>query len=116
MKTREQKLDDIEIKLKRWLTRGMRAQTEINKLLKRQARLKKTPVPKEVVEQKIADAFAPPPSAPELPPAEDLSVPTFLKRTEADVEKMKAERLAKIDKKAMPLTGKAAQDAIRGKA
>lgn len=116
MKTREQKLDDIEIRLKRWLTRGMRAQNAINKLLKQQARLKKTPEPKAVMEEKIADTFAPPPSAPELPPAEDLSVPTFLKRTPADVEAMKAERTAKIDKTKMPLTGKAAQDAIRGKA
>jgi hypothetical protein len=53
-----------------------------------------------------------------LPPAEpeDLTVPAFLKRTQADVDRMKAERTAKIDKTKMPLTGKAALDAIRGKA
>ena len=132
MKTREQKLDDIELKLKRWLTRGMRAQNAINKLVKQQARLKKTPEPKAVMEEKIADTFAPPPSS--LPdvvqaiddrltqiiegpkaPEEDLTVPDFLKRTQADVDRMKAERTAKIDKTKMPLTGKAALDAIRGK-
>ena len=111
-KTTQEKLDAIDIKLKRWLTRGMRAQNAINKLVKQQARLKKMPPVADAVSQKMADTFAPPPSA----PAEDLSIPPTLKVTEADVEKMKAERTAKIDKTAMPLTGRDALKAVRRKA
>jgi hypothetical protein len=115
MKTREEKLANIEASINRWITRGLRATNAISKLQKRKQRLLKTPPAKQIVEAKIADTFAPPLSAPALPP-DDLSViPPFLKRTQADVDKMKAERTEKIDKTAMPLTGKAAQAAIRGR-
>jgi pyruvate/2-oxoglutarate dehydrogenase complex dihydrolipoamide acyltransferase (E2) component len=45
----------------------------------------------------------------------DLNIPPFLKRTQADVDKLKAERKLKeaAAKKAMPLTGRAALAAIK---
>jgi hypothetical protein len=131
MKTREEKLANIEASINRWITRGLRATNAISKLQKRKQRLLKTPPAKTVVEEKIADTFAPPLSSlPDIVQAvddrltqiiegpkveEDLSVPKFLQRTQADVDRMKAERTAKIDKSKMPLTGKAAQAAIRGR-
>ena len=125
-KTTEEKLSDIEVRLKRWLTRGMRAQNAINKLVKQQARLKKTPEPKAVVEAKIADTYAPPPPGPDPfddggkshaydAAADNLEIPPALKVTQADADKMRAERLAKVDKTKMPLTGRDALKAIRRK-
>lgn|SRR5678815_1993453 len=115
MKTREEKLSEIDVRLKRWLARGMRAQTAINKLLKQQARLKKTTVKPDACIEAV-DASSPPP----FDPVEDdaFTIPAELNRADPLI----AERMTAARKKAeeearhkMPLTGKAALDHIRRK-
>lgn len=64
--TQDQKLTNVEEKLKRWMTRGRRAQTAIDKLLRQRQRLLKAPAkvtakPKVVTDSEIPlpelDAF-----------------------------------------------------------
>lgn len=114
MKTRDEKLSEIDAKLKRWLARGMRAQTAINKLLKQQARLKKMPVVKS--EPPGPDPFDNGGRSHSLKDDDAFAIPADLKVT-TDVEVLRAERRKReaAERHAMPLTGKAALDHIRRK-
>jgi hypothetical protein len=119
MKTLEQKLADVETAMRRWHTRLTRASNALRKLEAKRRRLWEKQDRARV------------PAAPAEPPGPDpfdnghhsiagddpeLSIPPFLK-VGADVEAMRAERRAReaAERKAMPLTGRAALDAIRSK-
>jgi hypothetical protein len=130
-----QKLTDVDTKMRRWQTRLTRATNMLNKLSKQRRRLaiqlgqpvaKADPVIEakaelvQTVYDRLGEIASPPAittSDPDLVEkvAAALDIPPFLKRTQADADKMKAERMAKVDKSKMPLTGKAALDAIRPK-
>ena len=117
------KLTDVEAKLRRWQTRLTRAHNAVaryNKMrLRLQGQLASTPAvakPKVITDSAVPlpelDAFfIPTPKAPDK-----LDIPPFLKR-DVDVDALKAQRKSKeaADKKAMPLTGRAALEAIRPK-
>jgi hypothetical protein len=136
MKTRDEKLSDIEVKLKRWLARGMRAQTAINKLLKQQARLKKPTLAEKFAERDRRIAAAPDrliEAKAELVQAVDDRLTQIIEGPKEDdafdippelnrADPLIAERMTAARKKAeeearhkMPLTGKAAMDHIRRK-
>ena len=109
-KTRDEKLTTIEVQLKRWMTRGFRAQRAIDKLLKRRRRLLKIEEPKLAVIPGIA------PSAEAVAKDDPLKLPGFLDRSDPLVaESMTAKRKAEEaeQRKAMPLSGRDAMAAIR---
>jgi len=132
--TAPQKLAKCETTLKRWHTRLVRASTMVAKLEKQRRRLQAQMGPVN-----LTDLIGPPLSAkdvgadqetakPTIDVAEvtrqvdaaidatpSLDIPPFLKRTQADVDKLKAQRKSKeaAAKKAMPLTGRAALAAIK---
>jgi hypothetical protein len=134
------KLEANAIALKRWRTRLKRALTAIDKLERQRKRLEtrarndlaiapvgsKPPAPKPLPVESLLDGLD------KLAPADDLAIPTFLQRRKLDpvAEQIKSEqeetkrkkaqgRIAKMkakargDLKKMPLTGKAALEAIR---
>lgn len=118
MKTRDDKLANIEVSLKRWMTRGFRAQRAIDKLLKQRRRLLKAeePKPSDIavanMVQAIDDQLT---NIVEGKPADPLEIPAAFRRpllAEDMTAKRKAEEAEQ--RKAMPLTGRAAMAAIRG--
>jgi hypothetical protein len=124
MKTLQQKLNDVETGLRRWHTRLTRASNMLQKLERQRRRLASqlayiTPAPGRAQPVPVQVQDPPPVVTEAIKQIEDagLSIPPFLKRTQADADKMKADRLAKeaADKKKMPLSGKAAQAALRPK-
>jgi hypothetical protein len=108
-----EKLADVETKLHRWHTRLTRASNMVTKLEKQRRRLLLKPV-----------AVAPKPKAEPAKTtpvvdtnAADLGIPPFLDRKDPLIaESMTAARKAAEAeaRKRMPLTGRAALDAIRG--
>lgn len=112
MKTREQKLSDIEAGLKRWFSRGLRAQRAVDKLLKKRRRLlKDAPKLKVKVTTALADDLTDTVTT-------TLDIPADLKRADPVIaEKMTAARKAAeaAQRKAMPLSGKDAMAAVRRK-
>jgi hypothetical protein len=106
------KLATIRERRKRWQARLTRATNTLAKLARAEARLLKPAKPIITVKQAVT---VPATIAPAV--ADDLAVPPFLQRSQADADKMKAERKAKEEaaRKAMPLTGREALKAIRRK-
>jgi len=128
------KLAKCETSLKRWHTRLVRASTMVAKLEKQRRRLQAQMGPVN-----LTDLIGPPLSVkdvgadqetvkPVIDVAEvtrqvdaaidatpNLDIPPFLRRTQADVDALKAKRKSKeaAAKKAMPLTGRAALAAIK---
>jgi hypothetical protein len=147
MKKEINKLEHNAAAIKRWRSRLKRAMSMLDKLERQRRRLEtkarddlaiappgsKRPEPKSVTVSLPARHLhaAPAPAAVPAPVADDLVIPTFLKRTpdpvaeqirteqaeakqaktRGRIEKMKAK--ARGDLKRMPLTGKAALEAIR---
>src|SRR5258708_22456566 len=114
---RKTNIEDCKLKLRRWLTRLTRATNMVNQLERRRRRLvTPTPAPvrrpapsRGVVAQAITESAT---------PLIDDGIPAFLDRRDPVVaEAMTAARkAAEADaRKAMPLTGRAALDAIRPK-
>lgn len=130
-------LADVEASMRRWQTRLNRAVGALNKLDRKRRRLQTqigkpptTPFVMEVpqptktlaersAEQKAAKQEAISTDDPNLVEkvAAALDIPTFLKREAVDVEQLKAKRKSKeeADKHKMPLTGRAALEAVRPK-
>lgn len=113
MQSVQQKLEAVENSIRRWHTRLSRASNAIRTLDSKRRRLIKQLRPH------TSPAPIPVPTIVETKPfdAEDaFSIPVELKVT-ADVEAMRAERRAKeaAEKKAMPLSGKAALKRIKSK-
>lgn len=137
MKQRVNKLDHNAAAIKRWRSRLKRAMTAIDKLERQRKRLEAAAAKghAKIVRRQLRNLrnptsrCAPPASA--SPPSDDLGIPSYLKRTpdpvaeqikseqaatkqkkaRGRIEKMKAKRRGDLSK--MPLTGKAALDAIR---
>ena len=110
-KTRDEKLTTIEVQLKRWMTRGFRAQRAIDKLLKRRRRLLKIEEAKPVIH--VIPGISP---SAEAVVKDPLKLPDFLDRSDPLVaETMTAKRKAEEaeQRKAMPLSGRDAMAAIR---
>lgn len=118
--------------LKRWRTRLKRAMTAIDKLERQRKRLEAKPPVVKTPPVEITPPVAPAPPVETKPPVDALVLPSFLDRTKVDpvaeqireeqadtkrrkargrIEKMKAKQRG--DLKKMPLTGRAAMDAIR---
>jgi hypothetical protein len=136
-----QKLADVDTRLRRWETRMTRATNMVAKLSKQRRRLAvqlgrpdRTPPFVQAADlneaERSADGHNPGPAIsvddPDLESkvAAALDIPTFLRRGQdaqkavdaiIDTHAMKVEREKKIDKSAMPLTGKAALAAIKPK-
>lgn len=125
MTTRQQKLETIETRLRRWMTRGVRAQNAINKLLRQQARLRKEPAAKPErprASVALAELGSPTMATAIKEAAEDAGIeltrPAFLDRTDPLIaEKMTAARkkAEAAERSKMPLTGRDAMKAIRAK-
>ena len=114
MTTVQQKLEAVESKMRRWHTRLTRASNALRKLEPQRRRLMAPPKPVLVsVPKPLAETL----EVAQVAAAMELDIPPILQRSQADVDKMKAERLAKeaAAKKAMPLTGREALRAIRRK-
>lgn len=126
--------DDLDIAIARWQTRLKRAVNTIDKLQKRRKRLvAKAAAPKPKPAPKPTPAPMPPHEPEPMPSPVDLTIPDFLRRGQAAqaavdeiiaeqaehkrkktagrIAKMKAKKSGELRK--MPLTGKAALDAIR---
>lgn len=134
---KQSKLEHNAEALKRWRTRLKRAMTMIDKLEKQRGRLEKAAtrvmITKELATpEPLAVTIIKELAAPEPPKSDDLAIPAFLQRKKLDpvaeqiaadqaatkkakargrIEKMKAKKRG--DLKKMPLTGKAALEAIR---
>jgi hypothetical protein len=128
-------LEQIEASLSRWKTRLRRAMTAIDKLEAQKKRLAKrqASLPDLAIAPPLAVAVKPKPApAPPVKGEIDTSIPAFLQRRkldpvaeeiaaeQAETKRKKAQgRIAKLKAKQsgetrrMPLTGKAALDAIR---
>jgi hypothetical protein len=130
-------IEHLDASIGRWKTRLKRAITMIDKLEKQRKRIEKAaanpPKPRQPKPQPMPVAATPNPTPAPTPVAEiDTSIPAFLKRPKHDpvaqeiadeqaktkrlkargrIEKMKAKKSGET--KRMPLTGKAALDAIR---
>jgi hypothetical protein len=124
--TQDQKLTSIEEKLKRWMTRGRRAQTAIDKLLRQRQRLLKTASASRTIEAKaefvqalddqLTNVIEGKPA--DMAKLEDLARPAFLDRTNPLIaEQMTAARkkAEAAERSKMPLTGRDAMKAIRAK-
>jgi hypothetical protein len=133
----EQNLKRIEQAIVRWQTRLRRAANTLGKLEQQRRRADKALIKASLLkEQRPPESNRLQPESKRLQPAEpladDLAIPTFLQRKQLDpvAEQIRAEqeetkrkkaqgRIAKMKAKksgatkAMPLTGKAALDAIR---
>lgn len=129
------KLADVEARMKRWQTRLNRSVNALNKLERQRRRLQqqigRPPNPAFVMEvplptRTMADRTADQKALRQLneavqrmdaEPIENLDIPPFLQREAVDVDKLKAQRKSKeeADKHKMPLTGRAALDAIKPK-
>jgi len=117
------KLRDVEAKMRRWQGRLTRAHNTVAKLNRQRLRLQgqlANPRPikliTEIKDYKPDDIAVPQPVA-FVEPDPKLDIPPFLQRKEVDVDTLKAQRKSKElpDKTKMPLTGRAALDAIRPK-
>jgi len=116
MKTHAEKLKDIDTRLRRWMPRLTRAQNEVNKLIRQRRKL----------EGRVMEPDRPTRALPAVTPdtlkeivsqpSEETDIPVFLKREDEPqlVDRLKAER-PPIDKKAMPLSGRAAIEAATTK-
>ena len=125
MKTIDQKLDDVETKLRRWHTRLKRASTEINKLTKRRRSLmvaaaqaihpvKLIAPPEPVITHKV-DYDAIEAKAAEIV---DAPIPDFLNRANPVIAEEMTRKRKEAEAEArrqMPLTGRAALEAIKPK-
>ena len=127
------KLADVEAKMRRWHTRLTRASNMLQKLERSRRRLqlqqqvgvgrpKHGNVEKSDHPVGSKKSTQPPAISTDDPDlvekvAAALDIPPFLKREPVDVDKLKAQRKSKeeADKHKMPLTGRAALDAIRPK-
>jgi hypothetical protein len=106
------KLTAVEASLKRWHTRLTRAANMLQKLEKQRRRLMPVRTMADRTAEQKADGKMPPFATVTPEPfgavtnqeQDKLDLPTFLDR-----------RKVKVDKKAMPLTGKAALDYIKPK-
>lgn len=117
-------LADCEARMRRWHTRLTRASNMLQKLERQRRRLQlqqhvgvgrpkenplftvQVPVPTRTMAERTAEQKA-----------AALDIPPFLKREAVDAEALTAQRKSKeaADKHKMPLTGRAALDAIRPK-
>jgi hypothetical protein len=135
MKHQESKLDRNAAAIKRWRTRLKRAMSMLEKLEKQRRRLEKprlipVGVHAKIVDETVMATLQAAPVVTTPTPADDLGIPSFLRRNpdpvveaikaeQAETKKLKAKgRIEKMkakkrgDLKKMPLSGKAALDLI----
>jgi hypothetical protein len=120
------KLTKVEASMRRWHTRLTRASNMLQKLERQRRRLQAPPrtMAQRTAEQK-ADDFVPGQGVTidvdevrrQLDAAIATDIPPFLKRDAADATALTAQRKSKEvdDRKKMPLTGRAALEAIKPK-
>ena len=118
-------LADVDAKLRRWETRLRRATNMVSKLSRKrrslavelgQAPVRNGTVGAALLDDKLDRALRPEPVT--TAKVDELAIPPFLDRKDPLIaEAMTAKRKAAEAeaRKAMPLTGRAALDAIRGK-
>ena len=118
MQTVTEKLDDVELKLKRWHTRLKRASTEINKLTKRRRSLMVAAAqavhPAKMPEPVIIKPVVIGPDVVAL----DTTIPDFLNRANPVIAEEMTRKRKEAEAEArrqMPLTGRAALEAIKPK-
>jgi len=118
MQTVTEKLDDVELKLKRWHTRLKRASTEINKLTKRRRSLMVAAAqaihPMKLPEPTIIKPVVISPDVVAL----DTTIPDFLNRANPVIAEEMTRKRKEAEAEArrqMPLTGRAALEAIKPK-
>jgi hypothetical protein len=108
-----QKLEGVETSMRRWHTRLTRASNMLHKLERQRRRLQQQGQTTGTAKPKVSTIDVDEVKR-QLDAAIDTTIPPLLKR-DVDVDRLKAERVAKVDKSKMPLTGRAALDAIRPK-
>ena len=136
MRNLQQELADVETKLRRWQSRLKRASNEVSKWDKKRRRIQlallqpkdqtvvatvKATMPteraKELELEIQKDPVPAPVQAQAAPEPDGLDIPEKFRRPYVDVDKLKAERLAReaADKAKVPLTDRAAMALIRQK-